>query len=575
MDVLAVYQPEANQGWGKLVGLAIAAGLAYLAIAAHKEWRRRTGRDKVVETPDAAVAGEDRPGWLRTLFDKSPLAPYLPQDVSEEPPPAPSGGGEQQGTGGFIASAMFVPTIQEVLKANRVNVDVTGVTTGPTATRFAIEVPPSVRVQTITKLLPDLQVALRTERVRLQVPIPGKNAIGIEVPNPQRSWVEWKRVLPALTTELAIPLGADMDWTIHAPDLAKMPHLLVGGATGGGKSAFLKASITAFTRNSPSAVQLMLIDPKRVEFGRYRTLPNLWAPVVFGSEHAAEAFEQLVAEMDDRYARMAEVGASNIDEYNARTSDPNRKMFRLVAICDELADVMLVDKAGVETNVVRLGQLARAAGIHLVLATQRPSVDVITGLIKANFPARLAFLVSSQADSRVILDQNGAETLAGSGDALFLGAGTSTLIRVQVPWVADEEASDTEHAALATLIQAHIKPAPATASQGFHTTGVRAMDVQAPTPADPPRRAKRDPDLELLLKVAHHVVTTGSGSTSSVQRALGIGYNKAAKMMERLEAMDVVGEVPSEGNLPRDVHYEEEHLDAVLAMVERKARSGM
>ncbi len=550
------YGGSENRGWGNLIGLAFAIGLTYALIQLHRRWRAYANK------PVGAL-WESRGGWF-SKKKAAPGPPVAPEDTPVAPLSPPETAGQGAGDqGGFaLAAHTQVPRVQAVLEANKVQTNVTGVVTGPRATRIEIEVPAHVRVPAIVKLLPDLQVALRTSQVRLQVPIPGKSAIGVEVPNDAQTIIGWDRVEDSLTEPLSLPMGADFNWTMHAPDLATMPHLLVGGSTGTGKSTFLRAVIRSVVRNDPAVVQLILIDPKRVEFTPYRTLAHLATPVVTDISEAASTLGGCTADMDDRYARMAEAGVSHIKEYNRLvgvTPMPLR-----VVIIDELADLMMVAKAEVESSIVRIGQLGRAAGYHLVLATQRPEVAVVTGLIKANIPARLAFLVSSMTDSRVILDQNGAEALLGEGDALWLPAGSSVPIRVQTPWVDATIATQIGNTNLAAMLAPHIaKQAAATTSPSV--TGDTSLKLETAKPVRKPNK-----DLEALLEATRHVLDAGYASTSMLQRRMKMGYERASRLIDTLESLEIIGPNPGAG-ASREVHYALEHLDVALARVEKES----
>jgi S-DNA-T family DNA segregation ATPase FtsK/SpoIIIE len=451
------------------------------------------------------------------------------------------------------ASGQVAHALVQALADFGVQASVVGQIVGPRVTRYELQLAPGTKMSKVSALKDDLSYALATTEIRILAPIPGKQAVGVEVPNLTPNLVTLGDIyddLPQTASPVAVWLGKDISGNAVWTDLARMPHILIAGTTGSGKSGCINTILTSvLLRSTPDEVRMILIDPKRIELSYYEQIPHLLAPVVSSPKEATAVLANVIAEMERRYERLSAVRARNLPEANRAFRERGEQPLPyLLVVIDELADLMMISPQAVEDAIIRLAQKSRAVGIHLVLATQRPSVDVITGMIKANVPSRIAFAVSSQTDSRVIIDQGGAESLLGQGDMLFKPLGTSRLQRVQGAYVGEEEIA---------LIVDQCR------AQREQELDPSLLEAPEPPPEEADADEEFDPDEDPLLDRAIEVVVQAqTASTSLLQRRLRVGYTRAGRLIDMLERRGIISGY--EGSKPRRVLVDEAQLDRVV-----------
>jgi S-DNA-T family DNA segregation ATPase FtsK/SpoIIIE len=518
--------------------------------------------DAAADYPD--VIGQAEP---------APLIPFPEPETEEEPPDQESLFNASpavedyrlpdrsllrtSGTNGAApaeASGQVAHALVQALADFGVQASVVGQIVGPRVTRYELQLAPGTKMSKVAALKDDLSYALATTEIRILAPIPGKQAVGVEVPNLTPNLVTLGDIyddLPQTASPVAVWLGKDISGNAVWTDLARMPHILIAGTTGSGKSGCINTILTSvLLRATPDEVRMILIDPKRIELSYYEQIPHLLAPVVSSPKEATAVLANVLGEMDRRYERLSEVRARNLPEANRALRERGEQQLPyLLVVIDELADLMMISPQAVEDAIIRLAQKSRAVGIHLVLATQRPSVDVITGMIKANVPSRIAFAVTSQTDSRVIIDQGGAESLLGQGDMLFKPLGTSRLQRVQGAYVGEEEVA---------LIVEQCK------GQREQELDPSLLEAPEPPPEEGAADEEFDPDEDPLLDRAIEVVVQAqTASTSLLQRRLRVGYTRAGRLIDMLERRGIISGY--EGSKPRRVLVDEAQLDRVLS----------
>jgi len=452
------------------------------------------------------------------------------------------------------ATSQVAHALVQALADFGVQASVIGQITGPRVTRYELQLAPGTKMSKVSALKDDLSYALATTEIRILAPIPGKQAVGVEVPNLTPNLVTLGDIyddLPQTASPVAVWLGKDISGNAVWTDLARMPHMLIAGTTGSGKSGCINTILTSILlRSTPDEVRMILIDPKRIELSYYEQIPHLLAPVVSSPKEATAVLSNVIAEMERRYERLSVVRARNLPEANRAFRERGEQTLPyLLVVIDELADLMMISPQAVEDAIIRLAQKSRAVGIHLVLATQRPSVDVITGMIKANVPSRIAFAVSSQTDSRVIIDQGGAESLLGQGDMLFKPLGTSRLQRVQGAYVGEEE--------IALIVEQ-------CRAQREQELDPSLLEAPEPPPEEADADEEFDPDEDPLLDRAIEVVVQAqTASTSLLQRRLRVGYTRAGRLIDMLERRGIISGY--EGSKPRRVLVDEAQLDRVVS----------